>query len=105
MSGIKLKLISNIDEHLFVEKWMRRCISYIAKRYSKANNKYMTYHGSWEESKFIFYLDANISYGWAMSQYLSNGEFKWLNQKNDKFGVNSISGNSSDGNILEVDLE
>ena len=40
-----------------------------------------------------------------MSQYLSNGEFKWLNQKNDKFGVNSISGNSSDGNILEVDLE
>ena len=41
MTGIELKLISDIDMHLFIEKGMRVGISYIAKRYSKANNKYM----------------------------------------------------------------
>ena len=52
-------------------------------------------------SKYIRYLDANNLYGWAMSQYLPYSKFKWLNQKEiDKFDVNLISGNSSDGYIL-----
>ena len=38
---IELKLILNIDMYLFIEKSMRGGISYIAKRYSKANNKYI----------------------------------------------------------------
>ena len=41
-----------------------------------------------------------------MNQYLPYGEFKWLNQKViDKFGENLIEENSSNGYILEVDLE
>ena len=46
-----------------------------------------------------------------MCQYLLYGEYKWLNQKEiDKFDVssiecNSIEENSSNGYILEVDLE
>ena len=52
------------------------------------------------------YHDANNLYGWAMSQYLPYGDCKWLNQKEiDKFCLNSISENSSNGYILEVDLE
>ena len=39
MTEMKLQLISDIDMHLFIEKGMREGISYIAKRYSKANNK------------------------------------------------------------------
>ena len=39
MTKIELDLISDIDMHLFIEKGMRGGISYIAKRYSKANNK------------------------------------------------------------------
>ena len=70
MTGIKLDLISNIDMHLFIEKGMRESISYIAKRHSKTNNKYMESYDSTEESKFSMYLDANNLYGWAMSQYL-----------------------------------
>ena len=42
MTGIELELISDIDKHLFIEKGVRGGISYIAKRYSKVNNKYMT---------------------------------------------------------------
>ena len=41
LTGIKLDLISDIDMHLFIEIGMRGGISYIFKRYSKANNKYM----------------------------------------------------------------
>ena len=58
---------------------MRGAISYIAKRYSEANNKYMEYYGSSEESKYITYLDTNNLYGWAASQYLPCSGFKWLN--------------------------
>ena len=32
-------------------------------------------------SKYIMYLDANNLYGYAMSQYLPTGGFKWLTEK------------------------
>ena len=67
MTGIELELISDIDIHLFIEKRMSGDISYIAERYSKANNKYMQPYGNKKSSKYITYLDANNSYGWAMS--------------------------------------
>ena len=35
MTRVKLERISDIDMYLFIEKWMRGGISYIAKRYSK----------------------------------------------------------------------
>ena len=39
MTEIALKLISDIDMHLIIEKGMRGGISYIPKRYSKTNKK------------------------------------------------------------------
>ena len=44
MTGVKLKKISDIHKCLFIEKRLRGGISYIAKRYAKANNKYMNDH-------------------------------------------------------------
>ena len=41
MTGVKLEKISDIHIYLFIEKVLRGGISYIAKRYVKANNKYM----------------------------------------------------------------
>ena len=41
MTDEKLEEISNIDKYLFIEKGLRQGISYITKRYAKANNKYM----------------------------------------------------------------
>ena len=41
MTGIKLVKISDTDKYFFIEKGSRGGISDIAKRYAKANNKYM----------------------------------------------------------------
>ena len=41
MTGVKLEKILDIDKYLFIEKGLRGEISYITKRYAKANNKYM----------------------------------------------------------------
>ena len=46
----------------------------------------------------------NNLFGWAMSNYLPYGRFKWL--KNiDGFDVNSIREKSPIGYILEINLE
>ena len=97
--------------HLFIEKRMRGGISYIAKRYSKANNKYMKCYDSSKESEYIIQVNTNL-YGWAMSQYLPYIGFKWLNQKEvSDFCLNSISENSVIGCcqnivlILQMNME
>ena len=41
MNGVRLKKISDIDMYLFIEKGLRGGISYIAKRFAKANNEYL----------------------------------------------------------------
>ena len=46
MTGVKLEKISDIDNYLFIEKGLRGGISYISKRYAKANNKYMNGYDS-----------------------------------------------------------
>ena len=75
MTDIKLEKISDIDMYLFIEKGTRGGISYIAKRYAKANNKYINYYDQEQLSTFITYLDKNNLYGWAKSKYLPYGEF------------------------------
>ena len=89
MTGIKLEKVSDIDQYLFIEKGTRGGISYIAKRYAKANNKYMSDYDSNKQSTFITYLDKNNLYGWAMSEYLPYSEFEWLKNVNS-FDVISI---------------
>ena len=87
-----------------MKKGLRGRISYIAKRYAKANNKYINDYDPKKTSTFISYLDMNNLYDWAMSEYLPYEGFKWL--KNiDKFDVLSISEKSPIGYFLEVDFE
>ena len=106
MTRIELDLIPDIDMDLFIENRMRGGISYIAKKHNKAKNKYMESYDRSKESTYISRLDANNLYGWAMSQYLSYGRFKWSNQKEiSNFCLNSIGKNSSIGYILEVNLK
>ena len=84
--------------YLFIDKGLRGGISYIAKRYAKANNKYMKNYDPKKPSKFITYLDMNNLYGQGLSG------FECLKNV-DGFDVNSISEKSEIGYFLEVDLE
>ena len=104
MTNIRLDLISDVDMYQFVEKGMRGGVSYIANRYGKANNKYMKDFDENASEKHIMYLDANNLYGWAMSQYLPTGGFKWF--FDDGFLLlDDYTDDSDKGLILEVDLE
>ena len=78
MTGVKLEKISNIEKYLLFEEVLKGGVSYITKRYAKANNKYMKNYDPKKLSEFIIYLDMNNLYGWAMSEYLTYGGFKWL---------------------------
>ena len=60
-------------------------------------------YGPKKPSKFITYLNMNNLYGWAMSNYLPYGGFKWLKNV-DMFHVNSVSEKSPIGYIFYVDL-
>ena len=70
MTGVKLEKISDIDKYLFIEEILREGISYITKRYAKANNKYINDYDPKKHSTFTSYLDMINLYGWAMSEYL-----------------------------------
>ena len=60
-----------------VEKGIGGGLCHAIHRYAKANNKYIKNYDKSKESSYIQYLDANNSYGWAMSQKLSVDGFKW----------------------------
>ena len=103
MTKINLDLISDLDQQLFIEKGMRGGISYIAHRHALANNKYMKNYDPEVESSYIMYLDANNLYGWAMSQSLPVGDFRWL--PTEDFILDNYTDDTRKGVILEVDLE
>ena len=106
MTNIKLELMTDIDMFQFIEKGLRGGISYIANRYGEANNKYMKEYDEKAPSKYIMYLDANNLYGWAMSQYLPTGGFRWMTEKQiNKINLDKYKDDSKKGLILEVDLE
>ena len=104
MTSVRLEKIVAIDMYLFIEKRLRGGISYIAKRYAKANNKYMKNYDPTKPSIYISYLDMNNLYSWEMSGYLPYGEFKWLKNA-DNFDVNSVSEKTPTGHIFNVDLK
>ena len=106
MTDIKLELMTDIDMFQFIEKGLCGGISYIANSYGEANNKYMKEYNEKAPSKYIMYLDANNLYGWAMSQYLPTGGFRWMTEKQiNKIDLAKYREDSKKGLILEVDLE
>ena len=108
-TGVKLELITDYDMLLMIEKGIRGGICQATHRYAKANNKYMKNYDKNIESSYIEYLDANILYGWAMSQKLPVNGFKWIEQKKlSKFNEDFIKNHDENGNIgyfLEVDID
>ena len=102
-TNIELDLITDPDMLLFIEKGIRGGISTITHRYAKANNPYLKDYDKEKPNSYIMYLDANNLYGWAMSQYLPTGNFKWVEDINN-LDINNIKDDNPKGYILEVDL-
>ncbi|XP_074653582.1 uncharacterized protein LOC141907740 [Tubulanus polymorphus] len=110
LTKVELQLFTEVDMYLFIEQGIRGGISVITHRYFEANNKYFADYDEAKESSYIMYLDANNLYGWAMSQALPVGEFRWLETENDPLwpdaqDILTMTDDAHFGMILEVDLE
>ena len=79
--------------YLLFERGMRARVSYISKRYSTANNKYLKCDDPKQESNLI-YLDENNLYGYAMPTFLPTNGFKWIDPK--EFKLNECANSSKD---------
>ena len=73
-----------------VEKGLRGGICHIIHRYVKANNKYMKDYDKNKESSYLKYWDEYNSCGWAMSQKLPVGGFKWVENTSPQFSKDFI---------------
>ena len=55
-----------------------------------------------EESSYLHYLDANNLYGWAMSQSLPTGVFRWVSIEPNE--IEELAARTDKGYLLEVDV-
>jgi hypothetical protein len=105
---VELELITDPEIFLFFESAMRGGISVISNRYARANNPYLKAedYDSSQPHSYIFYLDANNLYGWAMSQLLPIGGFRFLSDDEiAQIDFANVSDDSDIGYVVECDLE
>jgi hypothetical protein len=67
---------TQLDMYQMAEKGIRGGVSMARHRFARANNPRVE-KPSLDLTSFLLYLDANNLYGWAMSQPLPLGDFKW----------------------------
>ena len=102
-TGIRLELLTNPDMLLMFERGIRGGITQAVRKYASANNIYMgDRFEPKSESSYLQYLDANNLYGWAMSQPLPTGGFKWVDVNPNE--ISELATRTDKGYILEVDV-
>ena len=100
---MKLEILTDLDMLLMFEQGIRGEITLAVRKYASANNKYMGDRFDPDsESSYIQYLDANNLYGWAMSQPLRAGGFKWVDVNPNE--ISELATRTDKGYILEVDV-
>ena len=72
-SGVKLDLLTDINQYFFLERGIRGRLLMVAKRYAKANHSNILGYDSSKPTVHILDLDANNLYGKAMQEYLPYG--------------------------------
>ena len=100
-TNVSLELITDPDMYLFIEKGLRGGISMVSHRYAQANNPQMEDFNPSQPTSYLMYLDSNNLYGFAMSQPMPTGGFKWIDYSDH---ILDTPADSSTGFILEVDL-
>ena len=105
MVDVELDLLTDIDQHLFIEEGIRGGVVMISHRYARANAPGMENCDASKRNSYIMYLDANNLYRWVMSQPLTTSNFKWLIDKEmEELDVKMIPDDSPRGYILDCDL-
>ncbi|CAG8527307.1 23979_t:CDS:1 [Cetraspora pellucida] len=103
-SGVKLKLMTDMDEYLIVENEIHGGMTITSYRYAKANNPQCPDYEPSKLKSWALYKDMNTLYLDAMTQYM-------LTEILDKVSleevpdIQSIAPDTEIGYILEVDLE
>ena len=105
-TGVELELLTDYDQHLLIERGVRGGISMVSKRHAKANNPLVDGYDPEKPSSHFLYLDANNHYGWAISQPLPTGAFRW-EEDCEQLAKTIVDHPADDpeGFILEVDLQ
>ena len=86
---------------LMFERRIRGGITQVVHWYSMVNNPYMSDKFNPDESTYYLqYLDANNLYGWAMSQSLPTGGFRWVSIEPNEVG--ELVKHTEKGYLLEV---
>ena len=102
MTHASLELITDIDLYHFIQDSIRGGISMITTRYAQANSPTLPGYDASRPHVNLIYLDANNLYGWAMSQPLPTGGFRFLQP--DEVDALAPVRDAKDGYIYEVDL-
>ena len=102
-TGIKLELLTDPDMLLMFEQGIRSGITQAVRKYAAANNPYMgDKFDPNEDTAYLQYLDTNNLYGWAMSQPLPTGGFRWVDVNPNE--ISESATRTDKGYILEVDV-
>ena len=102
-TGIKLELLTNPDMLLMFQWGIRGGITQAVRKYASANNKYMgDRFDPKSERSYLHFLDANNLCGWAMSEPLPTGGFKWVDVNPNE--IRELATRTDKGYILEVDV-
>jgi len=105
MTKIELELITDIDQHIFIESGVRGGVATIPHRHSVANNPYINGYDPSIDTSYIMYVDSNNLYGWSMMEFLPVNGFRWMSDKEiDALNIINIANDNCEGYIFEVDL-
>ena len=105
-TDVCLELLLDPDMLLMFERGIRGGITQSVHRWAAANNPYMEDYDKSKPTKYLQYLDANNNlYGWAMSQLLPIGGFRWVDcDSNPNRLVEKLSSKKDYGYLLEIDV-
>lgn len=105
MTGVKTELILDTDMEQFIEKGMGGGFSYIAQRYSKANNQSMKSYGRVQLSEIKIAEDHNHMHRWAILKSVPTSKFELIEAELkflESFDLNDFSEYSPKWSILDV---
>ena len=99
-SKIKIQLVTDIDQFLFIENGIRGGLSFISQRYAEKTKKKSDFYN------YLAYIDANNLYGSSQTKPLPVGNYRWLTKDEiSAIRLDHLNESDNTGYMLEVDLD